>query len=131
MSIDDFGTGYSSLSYLHRFPVHTLKIDRSFISNMETGDENSAIVRTIISLAENLGMNVIAEGIETDAQRLRLKSFRCNHAQGYFFARPAPAQSIETLLQTQNKLYGVAVKSEDDALPIFPADLQECTEYLT
>ena len=131
LSIDDFGTGYSSLSYLHRFPVHTLKIDRSFISNMETGDENSAIVRTIISLAENLGMNVIAEGIETDAQRLRLKSFRCNHAQGYFFARPAPAQSVETLLQTQNELYGAPVKSEDDALPVFQADLQECTEYLT
>ncbi len=131
LSIDDFGTGYSSLSYLHRFPVHTLKIDRPFISNMSAGDENSAIVRTIISLAENLGMNVIAEGIETDAQRLRLKSFRCKYAQGYFFARPAPAASIETLLHNDNEIYGPAVKSDDAELQLLSFELQECTEYLT
>lgn len=105
LSIDDFGTGYSSLSYLHRFPVNTLKIDRSFIGNMTTGDENSAIVRTIIALAEHLGMNVIAEGIETEEQRASLKSFNCHSAQGYLFARPAPPEVIEPLL---NQRIGIA-----------------------
>ena len=103
LSIDDFGTGYSSLSYLHRFPVNTLKIDRSFISNMADGDENSAIVRTVIALAENLGMDVVAEGIETEAQRAELRAFKCEYGQGYLFARPAPANVIEELIKREQE----------------------------
>ena len=76
-------------------------------------------------------MDVIAEGIETDAQRLKLKSFRCKHGQGYLFAPQAPAQSVETLLHHQNELCGPPVKSEDEAVSMFQVDLQECTEYLT
>ncbi len=71
-SIDDFGTGYSSLSYLHRFPLSTLKIDQSFISQMEGQNENAEIVKTIVMLARNLGMNVVAEGVETESQLLQL-----------------------------------------------------------
>ncbi|MET0647659.1 MAG: EAL domain-containing protein [Pyrinomonadaceae bacterium] len=88
VSIDDFGTGYSSLSYLHRFPVDTLKVDRSFIGRMGEGDENGEIVRTIITLARNLGMQVVAEGVETARQGDLLRGLGCEYAQGYFFSRP-------------------------------------------
>ncbi len=91
LSIDDFGTGYSSLSYLHRFPVNTLKIDRSFIGRMAEGDENMEIVRTVITLAQNLGMDVIAEGIETAEQLAQLKALKCEYGQGYFFSQPLKA----------------------------------------
>ncbi|HYH86725.1 MAG TPA: EAL domain-containing protein, partial [Pyrinomonadaceae bacterium] len=98
LSIDDFGTGYSSLSYLHRFPVNTLKIDRSFISGMGNGDENSEIIGTIIKLAGNLGMEVVAEGVETESQRRKLRAMRCGYAQGFLFHRPASAEATETML---------------------------------
>ncbi|HEX7315165.1 MAG TPA: EAL domain-containing protein [Pyrinomonadaceae bacterium] len=88
VSIDDFGTGYSSLSYLHRFPVDTLKVDRSFIGRMGEGDENGEIVRTIITLARNLDMRVVAEGVETARQRDLLRGLGCEYAQGYYFSRP-------------------------------------------
>ncbi|HEX8151357.1 MAG TPA: EAL domain-containing protein, partial [Pyrinomonadaceae bacterium] len=88
VSIDDFGTGYSSLSYLHRFPVDTLKVDRSFIGRMGEGDENGEIVRTIITLARNLDMQVVAEGVETARQGDLLRGLGCEFAQGYFFSRP-------------------------------------------
>src|SRR5829696_1483844 len=88
ISIDDFGTGYSSLSYLHRFPVDTLKVDRSFIGRMGEGDENGELVRTIITLARNLGMQVVAEGVETARQGDLLRGLGCEYAQGYFFSRP-------------------------------------------
>jgi PAS domain S-box-containing protein len=87
-SIDDFGTGYSSLSYLGRFPMDTLKIDRSFVSNLKSNPENREIIRTIIGLARNLGMDVVAEGTETLEEISYLKSLDCEFAQGYFFSKP-------------------------------------------
>ena len=86
--LDDFGTGYSSLSYLHRFPVNTLKIDRSFVSRMENEAKEYKIVGTIMALAHTLGMDAIAEGIETAQQLARLQQLGCEQGQGYFFARP-------------------------------------------
>jgi len=98
LMIDDFGTGYSSLSYLHRLPIDVLKIDRSFVSNMELGNKNSEIVRTILSLASNLGMATVAEGVENAAQAEQLQNLDCNFAQGYYFARPAAAADMEKYL---------------------------------
>jgi len=98
LSIDDFGTGYSSLSYLRRFPINTLKIDKSFVLNMDDNNEACAIVRTIVALARSLQMEVVAEGLETAEQLEQLRSIVCDAAQGYFFAKPMPAsQSVEFL----------------------------------
>lgn len=99
LSIDDFGTGYSSLSYLHRFPFNTLKVDRSFVSNMAEGDDNTEIVKTIITLANNLGMTVVAEGVETQEQYKQLRKLECTYAQGYLFSRPLPAGNAFELLR--------------------------------
>jgi diguanylate cyclase (GGDEF)-like protein len=99
LSIDDFGTGYSSLSYLHRFPVNTLKIDRSFIGRMSKGDENSEIVRTICTLATNLGMEVVAEGVETREQLGLLQALRCQFGQGFLFSRPVNAEKATALVR--------------------------------
>lgn len=93
MSLDDFGTGYSSLSYLHRLPVNYLKIDRSFVSRMVESVENGEIVHTIIKLAQNLKMKVIAEGIETIEQLAKLKLLNCEFGQGYYFAKPLSVDS--------------------------------------
>jgi diguanylate cyclase (GGDEF)-like protein len=97
LSIDDFGTGYSSLSYLHRFPLNYLKIDRSFVMRM-TRDNDNAIVKTISTLAHNLGMEVIAEGIETEEQYQQLKSLGCEFGQGYLFSRPVDDEGALNLL---------------------------------
>ena len=94
LSIDDFGTGYSSLGYLHRFPVNTLKIDRSFVGRIGEAAENIEIVRTIISLAENMGMEVVAEGVETLSQLTQLRKLNCQYGQGYLFSRPVDAESV-------------------------------------
>ena len=94
LSIDDFGTGYSSLSYLHRFPVNTLKIDRSFVGRIGEAAENIEIVRTVISLAENMGMEVVAEGVETLSQLTQLRKLKCEFGQGYLFSRPVDAASV-------------------------------------
>ncbi|WP_421659428.1 EAL domain-containing protein [Leptothermofonsia sp. ETS-13] len=98
LSIDDFGTGYSSLSYLYRFPVDTLKIDRSFVSRMDDAGDDAAIVQTIVGLAHSLNMNVVAEGVETAAQLARLQTMQCEYGQGYFFSKPLPAQGAKALL---------------------------------
>jgi diguanylate cyclase (GGDEF)-like protein len=97
-SIDDFGTGYSSLSYLHHFPSTTLKIDRSFISRMGGADENAEIVRTILLLARNLGMCVVAEGVETESQLTQLQTLACDYGQGYLFSKAVNAAAIGRLL---------------------------------
>lgn len=99
VQIDDFGTGYSSLGYLHTLPViDTLKIDRTFVSRLEMVDNGSDIVRTILALAHNLGMKVIAEGVETDGQLFKLKAMGCEYVQGFLFARPLDSEEAGTLL---------------------------------
>lgn len=98
LCIDDFGTGYSSLSYLHRFPINTLKIDRSFVKEMGGDDENSEIVRAIVMLAHNLGMYVVAEGVETEKHLVQLWALQCEYGQGYFFSKPVPAADAEALV---------------------------------
>jgi PAS domain S-box-containing protein len=99
LSIDDFGTGYSSLSYLRRFPIHTLKIDRSFVQNLASNPENLEIVRTIIGLARNLGIDVVAEGAETEDEIKQLKALECDFGQGYFFSRPVDSEQADNLLR--------------------------------
>jgi PAS domain S-box-containing protein len=100
LEIDDFGTGYSSLSRLQSFPVDTLKIDRAFISRMDSDIETHEIVRTIVMLAQNLGLKVVAEGVETEEQVEMLRLVSCELAQGYLFSKPAAPQTIELLLRS-------------------------------
>ncbi|NJL36848.1 MAG: bifunctional diguanylate cyclase/phosphodiesterase [Leptolyngbyaceae cyanobacterium SM1_4_3] len=97
LGIDDFGTGYSSLSHLYRFPADTLKVDQSFISRIGLDEENNEIVRAIVTLAHNLGMTVIAEGIETQEQLAMLRSLNCEYGQGYFFSEPLNHEAAATL----------------------------------
>jgi diguanylate cyclase (GGDEF)-like protein/PAS domain S-box-containing protein len=99
LAIDDFGTGYSSLSYLHRFPLDTLKIDRSFISSMDDDGDGMEIARTILPMAKNLRLDVVAEGVETLEQFELLKKFNCAFGQGYYFSRPLSADGVSTLLK--------------------------------
>ena len=106
LSIDDFGTGYSSLSRLRRIPVDTLKIDRAFISNMDTDPENREIVRAIIVLAHNLGLKVVAEGTETEEHINLLKELNCEMAQGYLFSRPADERAMSKLLASNRSAVG-------------------------
>jgi EAL domain-containing protein (putative c-di-GMP-specific phosphodiesterase class I) len=100
INIDDFGTGYSSLAYLQRFPVDTMKIDRSFVSRISHGTENAEIIRTIVTLAHNLKMKVTAEGIETADQLAQLESLHCENAQGYYLSRPLTLNDATDMLRT-------------------------------
>ena len=96
--IDDFGTGYSSLASLHSFPLDSLKIDRSFVSSMEFEGEKTEIVRTIVTLARNLGLDVVAEGVETMNQLRMLRALECHHGQGYYFSNAVDGESAEAWL---------------------------------
>lgn len=101
LAVDDFGTGYSSLSYLSRIPADTIKIDRSFISKMDTSEEGSNIIKVIINLAKSLGMTIIAEGIETATQLNKLRALGCHYGQGYYFSRAVKADEISDLISEQ------------------------------
>lgn len=101
LAIDDFGTGYSSLSYLHRFPLDTLKIDRSFISGDGEGNEGMEIARTIMPMAKTLRLDVVAEGVETFEQVGLLKRLQCKYAQGYYFSKPLSPEDVPTLLSEE------------------------------
>ena len=98
--LDDFGTGYSSLSYLRRLPLDTIKIDRSFVSGLDGGESSvdAPIVQAVISLAHGLGIDVVAEGIETETQLAWLRRLGCDRGQGYLYARPLPSARVEVLL---------------------------------
>ncbi|MEM9817447.1 MAG: EAL domain-containing protein [Cyanobacteria bacterium P01_D01_bin.6] len=101
LSVDDFGTGYSSLSYLHRFPVDTLKIDRSFLENADSDFEKLEILQSVVRLAWNLGLEVVAEGIETQKHLAQVQALRCESGQGFLFSRPLHKSAMEAILKSQ------------------------------
>jgi diguanylate cyclase (GGDEF)-like protein/PAS domain S-box-containing protein len=121
LSIDDFGTGYSSLSYLHRFPIDTLKVDRSFVMRMVDNNENIEIVRTILMLAQNLGMDVVAEGVETKEQLALLRKLGCENGQGYFFSRPVSVGGAEKIIADTYAHADSSPDRQQNVRPIRPA----------
>jgi EAL domain-containing protein (putative c-di-GMP-specific phosphodiesterase class I) len=105
LSIDDFGTGYSSLSYIKRLPVQRLKIDQSFVQNLEHSQNDDEIVKAIINLGHSLGLNVIAEGVETEGQLRRLRLLGCDEVQGHLISPPLSAEALEAWL-TSGRPFG-------------------------
>ena len=120
ISIDDFGTGYSSLSSLHRLPFDTLKIDRSFVGALGRDGDGAEIVRTVLSLARSLGLRVVAEGAETEAQVEALAAMGCDQAQGFHFSRPVPESAAVGMIAAEAGYRG----STHDILPLSPRDLR-------
>ncbi len=106
VAIDDFGTGYSSLSYLNKFDIDYLKIDQSFVRNLNQNSSDLALCKAMISMAHELGLKVIAEGVETQDQRDLLAAVECDYGQGYFFAKPMPAEQFDEWLTNANPSHG-------------------------
>jgi len=106
LSLDDFGTGYSSLSYLKELPVNTLKIDRSFVSDLPGDQHGRAIATTILAMAKNLDLKVVAEGVESAEQTAFLNANGCDYLQGYFFSKPIPAKELAYFLDQYRKSLG-------------------------
>jgi EAL domain-containing protein (putative c-di-GMP-specific phosphodiesterase class I) len=98
LAIDDFGTGYSSLSYLTRYPVDAVKVDRAFVEGLGTDPQRTALVAAIVAMADAIGLEVTAEGVETSDQLGSLKRLNCGRAQGYYLARPMPADAMRRLV---------------------------------
>ena len=113
--IDDFGTGYSNLSYLLQLPISSLKIDRSFIAPIENGEHNLQIVQTIVMMARNLGLKVVAEGVENEVQLEELKKLNCEGAQGFYFSKPLNFEDVKIFL---NDKQIIKLPSEFDTMPV-------------
>jgi len=126
LSIDDFGTGYSSLSHLARMPVHEVKIDRSFIQELESNPEFATVVRSAIDMGHSLGLQVVAEGIESEVGAQRLRDFKCDVAQGYLYARPMPLDQLEAWLEGKTRVPVIAVPMDFEI-----ADLADTTSLAT
>lgn len=118
VSLDDFGTGYSSLSYLRKLDIDYLKIDRSFVSNLEPDSDDLVLCEAIISMAHKLGLMVIAEGVETEQQRDLLINANCDYAQGYFFSKPIPPEEFEVWMKDRNRRYFGLAGTPAEAYPV-------------
>ena len=103
VALDDFGTGFSSMSYLQHLPLDSLKIDRGFVSDVESNPRNAAICRALLSLGHSMGLSVIAEGVETDGQHRWLAAHGCDQVQGYLLGRPMPLQEVLTVLDRSRR----------------------------
>lgn len=108
IAMDDFGTGYSSLSYLRTFPFDKIKIDKSFIDHISDEEDCATIVQAVTMMAQRLGMTTVAEGVETDAQRLKLNELGCTEMQGYLISRPRPAEELMQLLRERTRAMNAA-----------------------
>ncbi len=122
LSLDDFGTGYSSLRYLKRFPLDRLKIDQSFIADVTTDPDDAAIVRAVISLGHSLGLELVAEGVETEAQMAWLRRERCDQIQGFYFSEAVPAEEFERLLRERKSLFAEPVRDGDERKSLLIVD---------
>ncbi len=122
LSLDDFGTGYSSLRYLKRFPLDLLKIDQSFVADVTTNPDDATIVRAVISLGHSLDLELVAEGVETDAQVSWLRRERCDQIQGYFFSQPVPAADFERMLAQRRSLFAAPARGGDERKTLLIVD---------
>ena len=118
ISIDDFGTGYSSLGYLMRLPAREIKIDKSFVMNMDSDPGNATIVRSTIELAHNLGLEVVAEGVETLATWNTLKELGCDIGQGFYFSKPLPPEKLPKWVNNQATAWAFATSVESTQAPV-------------